>query len=138
MAAAFVLYLEFFAPPIIEPPEFVCRDGFQVQFLVARSPFSRRVVFRLATVDSLYSPSRYEFRGRDVLVEPTQTVELSDCVLISDAQVTVGLTETFEELWHHRGRLHEVGYLDTWLHEVAETTRDLRLAQLTWPVFGID
>jgi len=139
LAAVTVGYLEFYAPPIIDPPEFFSDGEVQIQYLVARSPFSRRVVSRLVTVDRLWRrPSRYEFRGRDVLVD-SANVQPADCVILADDDLHVGSPETFELLWNQRGyvtHLREANRVDDalkpFLNQVAEETGDLHLARLSW------
>ena len=141
LAAVAIIYLEFFAPPIIDPPEFFSDGDLQIQYLKARSPFSRRVVFRLATVDRHTHPSRYEFRGRDVVLDSPGAAEIvgTSCVLVSDDNVQVGLPEAFELLWDQRGYVHHLretsmrGGLQPFLNHVAEETGDLYLARVTWP-----
>ena len=155
LAAGFVLYLEFFAPPIIDPPEFFSDGEVQVQFLVARSPFSRRVVSRLVTVDRLWRPTQYEYRGRDVRVftphdAAPALVGGTDCVLLADGDVHAGLPETFELLWNQRGYIRHLREMSVregnrarealrpFLSHVAEELGDLWLSRLCWrgPVGG--
>ncbi|HEU4338506.1 MAG TPA: hypothetical protein VFS19_00435 [Planctomycetota bacterium] len=138
LAAATISYLEFFADPIIDPPEFFSDGHVQIQYLVARSPFSRRVVSRAVTVDRLWRPSRYEFRGRDVLVDraPATEAVAPDCVLLADDDVHVGPPETRRLLLDQQGyvrflRERSMGEgLAPFLRQVAEVTGDLHLLRL--------
>jgi hypothetical protein len=129
VAAVFILYLEFFADPIIDPPEFFSDGELQVQYLKARSPFSRRVISRLVTVDRPWS-LWFGFQGGDVRGLPA-----------GDGEGQVGSPETLDLLWDQRGyvnHLRETSMrdgLNPFLNQVAEETGDLHLARMTWTRF---
>jgi len=141
LSAATILYLEFFADPIIDPPEFLSDGDVQVQYLTARSPFSRRVVFRLAAVDRTWRPSLYEFRGRDVVLNTAGAAEIvrTNCLVVSDDTVHVGSQVAFDLLWDHRGYVDHLrktsmaGRLQGFLNQVAEEGGDLHLSRVSYP-----